>query len=63
MKSICFTKLANALRYQRKTLTMNDNFNRKLGTDFFHWSIVRKVRNTYRKDITLSEVKHWLETV
>lgn len=63
MKSICFYKLLNALRYQRKTLTMNDAFNSRLGTDFFHWCIVRKVRTIHKKDISISDVKSWLEGI
>lgn len=63
MKTVNTLKLVNALKYQRKVLTMNDTFNAKLGTDFFHWSIVRQVRKLCRKDINFSEVSEWLETL
>ena len=63
MKTVNTLKLVNALKYQRKVLTMNDTFNAKLGTDFFHWSIIRRVRTLFRKDISYSDVVQWLETI
>jgi hypothetical protein len=63
MKTVNTLKLVNALKYQRKVLTMNDVFNSKLGTDFFHWSIVRQVRLLCKKDISYSDVVQWLETI
>jgi hypothetical protein len=54
-------KLANAVKLQSRTLTMNDKQNKRLGTDFFHWAIVRKVRSSLRRPISLSDVVEWVE--
>lgn len=58
---INITKLSNAVKFQHKTLTMNDAFNSRFGTDFYHWAIVRKVRMIYSRPISLSEVVMWVE--
>lgn len=57
------TKLANAVKFQSKTLTMNDVMNlRTFGTDFFHWAIVRKVKCELKREISMSEVSEWLNS-
>jgi hypothetical protein len=60
--TINYSKLLNALRYQNKTLTMNDNLNRLFGTDFMHWSIVRKVKQLNNgKQVLVSDLEQWLK--
>lgn len=55
-------KLANAVKYQTKTLTMNDTFNQRFGTDFFHWAIVRRARMVMGKQfVSFSDVLEWVE--
>lgn len=55
------TKLANAVKLQNKTLTMNDAFNSRFGTDFLHWALVRKVRQSLRRPISISDVTSWMQ--
>lgn len=54
-------KLLNAIKYQNRPVTMDEHFNKRIGTDFTHRAIVRKVKDLTKKEVTITDIEIWLK--